>query len=260
MSARLSAEGISARRGGRLVLNDISVAVAAGELLVILGPNGAGKSTLLSVLAGLEPPASGSVRLDGKELSAIPAGALARRRGYLPQGGGLAWNLAVEAVVGLGRLPHRGRLGGMSAEDNAAVAAALDATGTAALSRRLMATLSGGERARVLLARVLAGAPDLLLADEPLLNLDPAHQLRILDVLRAEADRGAAVVLVLHDLALAARVADRVLVLKGGQAVAAGPADETLVPQVLGPAFGIALSSALVPVALQPVAPGRGSL
>lgn len=249
---RLEAAAVSALRGGRRVLDHVSVAARAGEVLVILGPNGAGKSTLLSLLAGLEPPAGGTVRIDGEPIADLPAERLARRRGYLPQGGGIAWNLSARAVVELGRLPHRGRFGGPSAADRAAVDAALLETGTVDLADRPVGALSGGERARVLLARVLAGEPDVLLADEPLQNLDPAHQLRLLERLRAAADRGAAVVLVCHDLALAGRVADRALVLKDGQVAAAGDATAVLTPHVLGPLFGIALTSALVPVALHP--------
>lgn len=197
-------------------LSDVSLSLHRGEVTAILGPNGAGKSTLLSALAGL---ASGPVALDGTLLSALPPRERARRIGYLPQSGEVAWNVSVRTLAALGRLPHDSG----PAENAAAVAAALGALDLDDLADRPVAQLSGGERARALLARVLAGQPDWVLADEPLAALDLAHQQALLVRLRDLARRGAGVVVVVHDLALAMNHADRVLVLRKGQLVADGP-------------------------------------
>lgn len=228
----LSAEGLGVTLGGRRVLTHVSAAFARGRVAVVLGANGAGKSTLLRALAGLVPASAGGVRLDGRDLSAMDLRMRARSIGYLPQDAAVHWNLAARDLVALARLPHGG--GGA-----AAIEAALAATDTAALADRRVRTLSGGERARVLLARVLAGEPDWLLADEPLASLDPRHQLKTLALLRAAAARGIGVVAVLHDLTLAARVADDALLLKDGAMLAQGAADAVLTPQLIGSAYGI---------------------
>jgi iron complex transport system ATP-binding protein len=159
----------------------------------------------------------------------------ARTIGYLPQSGDVAWNMPARDVVALGRLPHRAS----TADDIAAVLAAMAATDTEQFAERRVGELSGGERARVLLARVLAGEPQWLLADEPLASLDPAHQLDLLDRLRGQAARGVGVVVVLHDLVQAARVADEILLLRDGRVFAFGPPDEVLTPQHLRDAFGV---------------------
>ena len=200
-------------------LRGISLRLRAGEVTAICGPNGAGKSSLLSCLAGLLPPASGAVMLADAPLAAMPAEARARALGYLPQTPEVAWDVAVQTLAGLGRLPWRTS----AAEDSAAVAAALAALDLTAFAHRPVSQLSGGERARALLARVLAGTPRWLLADEPLANLDLAHQLALLGHLRTCAAQGMGVVLVLHDLALAMNHADRVVVLDQGTLAADGP-------------------------------------
>ncbi len=235
----LVAENLALARGGRTVLAGVSARFAAGTVTVILGPNGAGKSTLLETLAGLLPPASGRVALDGAALAGLRPRERAQAIGYLPQGGAVHWNLRVDELVALGRLPHRGAFAGPSAEDRMAIAAALAAADLEALQERPVNRLSGGERARALLARVLAGGPRVLLADEPLANLDPRHAMDALRLLRAAADKGAAVVLVLHDLQAAARHADRLLLMADGRCLAAGAPDTVLAPDLLRAAYGV---------------------
>ncbi|MBN8815511.1 MAG: ABC transporter ATP-binding protein [Sphingomonas sp.] len=221
--------------GRRRVLDAVSASIAPGRVTVILGPNGAGKTSLLRVAAGLVTPDTGSVAIDGRPIADMPRGDRARTVGYLPQAGDVAWNMVARDVVALGRLPFR------DADDGPAIAAALAATDTEALADRRIGELSGGERARVLLARVLAGEPQWLLADEPLASLDPAHQFDLLDRLRAVARQGAGVAVVLHDLAQAARVADDAILMAGGRIVAAGSARDVLTPDRLGALFGVRL-------------------
>ncbi|MDB5679193.1 ABC transporter ATP-binding protein [Sphingomonas bacterium] len=233
----LTLDNVTLDLGCRRVLDGVSASIAPGRVTVILGPNGAGKTSLLRVVAGLVRPTGGSVAIDGERVAAMPLDARARMVGYLPQQGDVAWNMIVQDVVALGRLPHRTG----SVADATAIAAALAATDTGALADRRVGELSGGERARVLLARVLAGEPRWLLADEPLASLDPAHQLDLLDRLRAVAQAGAGVVAVLHDLAQAARVADDAILMNGGRIVASGSAPDILTPDRLGALFGVRL-------------------
>lgn len=216
-------------------LHGVSLRLQPGEVTAICGPNGAGKSTLLSCLAGLTAPQSGAVLLDAAPLATLPPEHRARAIGYLPQVAEVAWNVSVETLAGLGRLPWRTG----AAEDAAAVTAALAALDLLPLAGRPVAQLSGGERARALLARVLAGTPRWLLADEPLASLDLAHQLALLAHLRACADAGMGVVLVLHDLALAMNHADRVVVLDHGNVVADGPPHLALAEAVLHQVWGV---------------------
>jgi iron complex transport system ATP-binding protein len=218
---------------GRLA--GVSLALRPGQVTAICGPNGAGKSSLLSCLAGLLRPDGGTVMLDDGPLGAMPPRSRARTIGYLPQDGEVAWNLSVETLVGLGRLPWRS-----SAEDDAAaVEAALGALQLEPLRQRALSQLSGGEKARALLARVLAGTPRWVLADEPLANLDLAHQQALLAQLRELAGQGLGVVLVLHDLAQAVNRADRVVVLDGGRVAADGAPDEALDAAVIERVWGI---------------------
>ncbi|WP_213981401.1 ABC transporter ATP-binding protein [Sphingomonas sp. dw_22] len=235
----LSFTDLAVSLGNRRVLQGIGATFRPGRVTAILGPNGSGKSTLVKTLAGLIDPDAGKVRLGSRLLGRMDPGERARTIGYLPQDPMVHWDLRVEDVVALGRLPHRAPFAGMSAADHAAVAAALTATETQGFAGRTVTQLSGGERARVLLARVLAGQPQWLLADEPLASLDPVHQLTLLEQLRLLASRGMGVVIVLHDLVQAARAADDVLLMKDGRIVAFGPANEALAHQPLREAFGV---------------------
>ncbi|WP_296571977.1 ABC transporter ATP-binding protein [Phreatobacter sp.] len=241
----LALDQVSVSLGGHPVLRDVTLAVAAGALLAVVGPNGAGKTSLLRAVAGLAP-FTGTIRLGGETLGAGAAAARARRIAYLPQRSELAWALSVRDAVLLGRLPHGDPFSRATPEDGRAVAAALDRLGLAALAGRPVTELSGGERARVMLARALATEAPLLLADEPTTALDPAHQLAVLGLLREIAAEGRTVLAVLHDLTLAARFADTVAVLDQGRLMAAGPPEETLSEALLGTVFGLACTRVLV--------------
>lgn len=228
----LEARDLGLERGGRPVVSGLTAALRPGEITAIVGPNGAGKSSLLLALAGLLAPAAGEVMLDGAPLGSLPPRARAQAIGYLPQTPDIAWDVAVENLVALGRLPWRDR-------GTAAIEGALAALDIAHLRHRPVGRLSGGERARVLLARVLAGEPRWILADEPLAALDLAHQLALVAHLKACAAAGTGVVVVLHDLALAMNHADRVLVLKEGRLVAEGPPRTALSGEVIADAWGV---------------------
>ena len=227
---------------GRTVLDGISATLRPGRITVILGPNGAGKSSLVKAAAALIEPVAGSVRLGSRDIATLDPRERARVIGYLPQDASVHWNVAASEIVMLGRVPHRTPFAGPGAADIDAVARAMTATGTTHLADRPVHELSGGERARVLLARVLAGEPRWLLADEPLASLDPAHQLDILDRLADVARRGAGVAIVLHDLLHAGRVADDVILLKEGRLLAEGPAAAVLTPDTLRTAFDLEVS------------------
>jgi iron complex transport system ATP-binding protein len=213
-------------------LTDVSVTLRPGELTAICGPNGAGKTTLLRALAGLEP---GPVTLGATPLAALPPRRRAQAIGYLSQHAEPAWNLTAAALVRLGRLPHRTR----AAEDHAAASAALAALDCTHLAERGIHTLSGGERARVLLARVLAGQPQWILADEPLASLDLGHAAALLAHFRRLADQGAGVVLVVHSLAHAMNHADRVIVLDKGRVAVDAPPHPALAEDIIEQVWGV---------------------
>lgn len=234
----LAAHALRLTRGQRTIIEDLSLSLRSGEVTVLVGPNGAGKSTLLECLAGLARPAGGAVTLGGTPLSAVPARARAKRIGYLEQTPQIAWDVDVRTLVGLGRTPWLGARG-LTETDRLAVDAALQRAHLEAYAERPVAGLSGGERARVLIARVLAGDPDWLLADEPMAGLDPAHQLEAAGLFRRLAREGHGVLVTLHDLTLAARMADRVIVLSGGAILADGPPAAALEPAVLRQAYGV---------------------
>ena len=228
----LAAENLTLLRGGRAVVEGLSASLVPGQITAIVGPNGAGKSSLLLGLAGLLAPVAGEVTLDGTALAARAPTERAKAIGYLPQAPEIAWDVAVENLVALGRLPWRDR-------GTSAVEAALAALALEPLRYRPASQLSGGERARVLLARVLAGEPRWILADEPLAALDLAHQLGLIAHLGACAQAGQGVVVVLHDLAIAMNHADRVLVLKEGRLVADGPPQAALAPNIIAAVWGV---------------------
>ena len=213
-------------------VRQVSATFEPGTITAICGPNGAGKSSLLELLAGLTAPERGSIEIDGASLSLLKPRMRAQRIGYLPQDQGIAWDVAARAVAELGRLPHRDT----NAEPVEAAMAALD---VAHLATRRAQTLSGGEKARVLLARVLAGEPEWVLADEPLAALDLGHQHAMMRHLRALADGGIGVVVVLHDLAHAMNRADRVLVLDAGRGIVHGPPLEALSARIIAQVWGI---------------------
>jgi iron complex transport system ATP-binding protein len=235
---RITAEHVSLNLGGMPVLASVDLDLRSREIVGLIGPNGAGKTTLLRLLAGLQTPDEGRVRYDGKGLSEIGASDLARRVAYLAQGAQVQWSLRVDHLVALGRLPHRRPFRGENVADKLAIEAALIATETAQLRHRSFRTLSGGERMRALLARALAIEADMLLADEPIAALDPLHQLQAMDLLREIARQGTGVVVVLHDLTLAARYCDRLVLLAKGRAIADGP-PSLLSDALIEAAYGI---------------------
>ena len=240
MSAAVLLENVSLRYGARAALSDVSLRFAAGAVTGIVGPNGAGKTSLLRAVLGLQPLAGGSIRILDKLLAEWPREELARAAAYLPQGGEAKWPMLAEDVALLGRLPHRAAFAAPSASDRLAVREALTRCDATAFARRPMNELSAGERARVLFARALATGAPILLADEPAAFLDPAHQLRLVELLREEARRGTAVAVTLHDLPLAARHCDEIVVLHQGRLAADGAPATALSDEALAQVFGIA--------------------
>lgn len=230
---------LSVQLGRHPAVTDISLRLEPGALVGIIGPNGAGKSTLIRAMLGLVKHAAGSVSIDGSDLALLTRREVARQIAYLPQGQTLHWPLSVERLVALGRMPHMGPLSRVSARDEAAIDDALRRADALHLKGRTATELSGGERARVMLARALAvGAPGLI-ADEPLAALDPGHQIDVMDLLKAEARAGSLVITVLHDLGMAVRYCDRLVLMDRGRIVADGKPLDVLTEQTLASVYGI---------------------
>jgi iron complex transport system ATP-binding protein len=221
----LQARNLSVSIGKARLLQPADLSLETGTLTAVLGPNGAGKSTLLKALLGLIDH-DGETKLDGKALSSLSPRERAKQIAYLPQGQSHAWPLSVEAVVTLGRHPHGGQP--YSGQDGNVVECVLDTMGLQDLRGQSVLTLSGGEQVRVSLARALAVEATFLLADEPLASLDPRYQFEIMCVLAGQARGGDGVVVVMHDLALAARYADRIILMKDGAILADGPPETML--------------------------------
>lgn len=237
MSVRLRASGITVRVGGdRAILDEASIEIRAGEIHALVGPNGAGKSTLFGVLSGDVAPHSGTVSLDETPISGIRPQDLSRARGVLLQENAVSFPFSAEQVVRMGRAPWART--GAADEDDAVVAAAMASTEVTALASRAVTSLSGGERARVALARVLAQSTGILLLDEPTAALDLKHHEDVMRLIRTQADAGIAVAIVLHDLNAALAHADRVTLLHGGRVAASGTAGEVLTAERIEAVYG----------------------
>ena len=238
---RLTASGLSIVKSERLLVNDVSMQVAHGELVGLIGPNGAGKSTLLSMLAGIEKPSSGSIMLDDEALSDIPIKERAAKIGWLEQLGTVHWPVTVERLVMLGRIPHLPTWGTPNDHDINAVEHAISVADCSSIRTQVVTTLSGGERSRVLLARALAAEPSMLFADEPVSALDLGHQLQTMQLLRDFASDNNAAVVVLHDLSLAARYCDKLYLMHEGRLVANGSVASVLSTENIARVYGVSV-------------------
>lgn len=245
------AKDVRVAAGGRVLLEGVSLALRPGEVTVLVGPNGAGKSTLLKALSGEQRLAGGVVRLDGTNIQAMPAAELARRRAVLPQAAEVAFAFSVAEVIAVGLM---GAGMGVGPGADARIARLLRQVDLPGFADRRYDSLSGGERQRVQLARVLAqlecgeaGRPSYLFLDEPTASLDLAHQLTVLRLARSHADADGGVLAVLHDLNLAAMVADRLVVLAHGGLVAEGAVGDVLTDEVLHRAFGVNVRVGVAP-------------
>lgn len=245
-SPSLHTRALSLSYGSRQVISHLDIDIHPGQVTAIIGPNGCGKSTLLRALARLLTPSTGAVLLDAHPINHFSGRELARTLGILPQSPTAPDGITVADLVGRGRTPHQGLFGRWSPEDYTAVAHALQATGITELADRDIDELSGGQRQRVWIAMVLAQDTDILLLDEPTTYLDLANQLDILDLLHdINAQRGTTIVMVLHDLNLAARYCDRLIALRGGEVCASGTAEQVVTPATVREVF--ALESHVMP-------------
>ena len=240
VAPRYRLAGVSAGYGAQEVLSGVDLTLSPGRVVALLGENGSGKTTLLKLLAGLVPTRAGEVLLDGRPLSRFSRQEAALTIGYLPQSfepffPASAWELAL-----LGRTPRLGRFGAPREVDRRAVADALEEADAASLAGRDVRAMSGGERQRVFIARVLAGGTPILLLDEPTGNLDPRHRFLVADVARRRAERGGLVVLSTHELDVAAAASDDAVLLRGGRVLASGPSADTLTAPLLSTLFGVA--------------------
>ncbi|RYY75069.1 MAG: ABC transporter ATP-binding protein [Gammaproteobacteria bacterium] len=238
----LNARNVSLNLGKKSVVEKMDMHINQGEFVGLIGPNGAGKSSLLRMLAGLVKPKSGDISLTPQEESApinlIAPQTRARFMAYLAQHESPAWPLSVKNLVSLGRSPWNSSVR-TNEQDERAVISALNMTDVAALAERPVTELSGGELQRVLLARVFAGNPKLIIADEPIVALDVYHQLHIMELLQSHAKQGGAVIAALHDLGLASRFCSRLVLMNHGQLVAEGDPVKVLTPENLARVYGI---------------------
>lgn len=244
MTTKLRAQSISVVRDNTSIIDNVDVQLAPGEFVGLIGPNGAGKSSLLRVLAGLSDADAGQVRISNNQhadiaLQQLPDRARAQLLAYLPQQETPAWPLQVEHLVGLGRAPWHKPMSGKSTRDAEAIESALQITELTQLRHRIVTTLSGGELQRSLLARVFAGEPEIILADEPIAALDPYHQLHMMELLAEHAQQGGSVIAALHDLSLAARFCSRLVLIHHGKIIADGQPIQVLTTENLQQVYGI---------------------
>jgi len=239
----LSVHDLSVELGGRPIVRNVSLRFSPGGIIGLIGPNGAGKSTLLRAALGLIPP-RGDITYDGVPLAGIDRRAFARLASYLPQDREIAWPLSVETVVALGRTPHLSPLSGLGPRDLAEIETAMALTDVSHLRGRIVSTLSGGERARVLMARVLAQSAPVLIADEPVAGLDPGHQIALLETLDALSAAGRTIIVSLHEIALAARWCRRLVLLDKGRVVADGTPAEVLTAEHFARVYGVRIHRA----------------
>ncbi len=237
--ATLEVSGLTLRTGTATLVADASFHLRAGELVALLGPNGAGKTSLLRGAIGITPRGGGWSRINGEDTAAMAPRHRARKLAYLPQNRPLAWPNPVRDVVALGRFAHGAALGRLRGADQRAVARALAACDLEQLATRSTATLSGGELARVHCARVFATEAPLLIADEPVAELDPFHQFRVMELIRDYVEAGGGTLVVLHDVILARRYASRLMWMKGGRIIADGPPETTLNAYRLAEIYGV---------------------
>ena len=239
---KIQIEAATVPIGRRTVLQDVNATFEGGSLIGIIGPNGAGKSTLARAILGLLPLGSGYSLVDDQDISTMDRPALARTIAYLSQGQTLHWPLSVERLAALGRLPYLAPLSRLLPRDVEAIDRAIALADVGDLRDRIATELSGGERARALLARALAVEAPALVVDEPLASLDPGHQLEVMELLERQARSGTLVIAILHDLTLAARYCDRLLLLDQGRLIADGTPADVLTEDRLASVYGIAAS------------------
>ncbi|MGO4300737.1 ABC transporter ATP-binding protein [Leifsonia sp. RAF41] len=253
-TAELAARNLSLAYEGRVVVDGLDLDIPAGRVTAIVGPNACGKSTLLRGLSRLLPPASGTVLLDGADIHGLPTKRVAQRLGLLPQTPTAPDGITVADLVSRGRYPHQGWFRRWTAEDDEAVAEAMIATAVADLADRPVDELSGGQRQRVWIAMALAQRTDILLLDEPTTFLDISHQLEVLDLLLdLNAARGTTVVMVLHDLNLAARYAGHLIAMRSGSVVASGDPSAVVTADLVREVFGVESVVAADPVTGTPL-------
>lgn len=241
MTSLLEGRALTVIRNGRRIIDSADIALKPGELTILAGPNGAGKTTLARALAGLIG-SDGEVTFNGKTFAAMTLRERARALAYLPQGHEFHWPMRVDAIVALGREPHADPFSRKTGADRAAITRAMAATSIEAFAGRLITTLSGGECARVAIARALATEAPVLIADEPTASLDERHRLIVMELLRNIARQGAAVIAIIHNLALAMRFADKVVLMNEGRIVASGMPQDALTPERIAEVFGVSVN------------------
>jgi len=235
----LQVAGLDVTRGKRKILHGVSCEASRGEVLSLIGANGSGKSTLLKTILRLLPHEAGRIELKQQCVDSYPPRERAKLMSYMAQENECRWPISVRRVVALGRMPHQGPWDRLSEDDEALVEQSMEMAGILELAERNIMHLSGGERRRALFARALASQPELLLADEPTAGLDPYHQLHLMELFREQAKMGRSVIVVLHDLTLASRFSDRIVLLRDGHVLADGKPSEVMSPDILSQAYSI---------------------